>query len=339
MKKFKYIVTAVLFVSIFSEVFAFAPYRIEPLDVRTEGMGGAYLTDSESFYTLFSNPAGLAFVGKKTLYPTFVSINGVIPESEKWSTDGSKYPSHKVVVFAPLTFGAIKNNFGWGVLNTLLLAEGIVEGIALGTDLAVVFGYSLPIDLDFFGKLSIGISGRGIVQVKSDYLPLFVQLFASTYSIATSTTLGFGFDVGIQYEVLNVLNIALVLQDAYTAVWTKNFLRDRDNATGETVSHETPFKYAQLEPKLSIGVGFDIPVEKITDTVSHLGIHIDYNNLWPLLKKDRLPFCRCECLLSTSIKFEDEKDKQKQMQKASEQERERERETTGGRCTERLRDT
>lgn len=309
MKNFKYTVVFVLFVSIVSASFAFTPHRIKPVDTRAEGMGGPYYTDSESFYTLFSNPAALAFAGEKTMWPPFVSIGVGGPLTDVFNfvpklisgddmsatlTDqlpsliGDSGFSVNTRIGGPLTFGAIRKNFGWGFVNTMTVS-GVVptlskSDIHAGFDLGVVFGYAYPIDFGILGKLSLGVAGRVITQIQAVYIEGATELI-DNFDVATIpayTTFGFGFDLGVQYKVLNLIHVAIVLQDVYTPTWTQTFPGYESIMSDKGSSP----KYAKLESTLGIGIGVDIPLEKITNNViSHFGVYMDYSNLWPLFRK------------------------------------------------------
>lgn len=299
MKNSKYFIAIILFVTTLSAGFAFTPHRIEPVDIRAEGMGGPYYTDSESFYTLFTNPAGLAFTGDKTLWPTLISlgVGGPLKELAKLGLDHDSDFQDKLPELigdsgfnfnartGPLTFGAIRNNFGWGVVQTAY-AEGNVPSlmksdIRAGVDLGIVFGYAFPFDFGALGKLSVGVSGRGITQIEAVYTESLTSLIDKGFDLNSTPlnlTFGFGFDIGVQYEVLDLIHVALVWQDAYTATWTSGL-----DISGGYNDHKSDYEYNKLESKLGIGVGIDIPLEKITkNVISHLGVYANYNNLWPL---------------------------------------------------------
>ena len=69
--------------------FAYAPQRIEAVDTRSEAFGGPHYADVSSLYTLFSNPAALAFTESKTLWPPIVAfgIGGPLDKMNKMTWD------------------------------------------------------------------------------------------------------------------------------------------------------------------------------------------------------------------------------------------------------------
>lgn len=318
MKKIKYTIAIVLFVSILSAGFAFTPHRIEPVDTRADGMGGVHFTDSESFYTLFSNPAGLAFAGKKTMVLPLISMGVGAPLEEMVDIVMKVYkgnlslddmtafledPAVKNLVNnmgsglslnlrlgGPLTFGAIRNNFGWGLVNTISVDAKVTNtmftDIVAGFDLGLVFGYAIPLDLGFLGKLSIGFSARGSAQAQvgigGDIGTLVNSLDIAT--IPLNATFGFGFDMAAQYKFLNLIEVAVVWQDVYSPTWTKTF----SNYEKAMAWEGSPFETSTIESKLGVGIGVDIPLELITfNIISHFGVYVDYDDLFFLFSEEK----------------------------------------------------
>lgn len=312
MKNFKYTIGIALLISLCAVAFTFTPHRNEPVDIRSEGMGGSHSTDSESFYTLFSNPAGLAFADEKVLWPFLLAASGstsVETLQLLWdlpiealniaSLNFSHYDDvddSALVTFmtgdfdfrvkqrlaGPLTFGAIKNNFGWGLLSSMYMdTDGTSMASSIwdvGVSYDFVVGYSIPIDLGFLGKLAFGFSGRGITQL---------QFFKNSDEkgagddLPMDLVLGFGFDIGIQYKMLNFINIAVVWKDIYSPVWvTEVRFDDTGLESGYDIYSNSLFEQSHLDQKISFGVGLDIPIEKITgNLISHFGIYADHKDL------------------------------------------------------------
>ncbi|MGI5173859.1 hypothetical protein H0R92_09705 [Treponema sp. OMZ 840] len=294
--------------------FAYTPHRIEAVDTRSEAFGGPYFTDSSSVYALFTNPSALAFAENKTLWPPLaaVGMGGPLDKMFKLGMDiltkkvdtndpaalsvplldmiGDSGFNLNMRIGGPLTFGAIRNNFGWGFVNTLY-AHGNVyslmkSDIRAGGDLGFVAGYGFPLDLGVAGVLSVGVSGRSMVQLQANYVKGVAELFAGTgnplSSVPVYLSFGFGFDMGVQYKIFDMLSIALVWQDAYAPLWIKKF----ETVEQFAAFRGSPFKYAQAESKLGAGVELDFPVAEATkNIVSKLTVYADYNNLWPILQK------------------------------------------------------
>ncbi len=333
--------------------------RIEPVDVRSLSMGASYYTDTESFYSLFSNPAAIGLTGDKNLWPPIISMVAGgdlfnIAEITNMVTDGtsgtrpttgeealSEYESlyndvNNTIgedgfnvsskIGGPLTFGAIKNNFGWGFANTISISAKLnLDGELLSFDIPdnfedltgftqddinsipnledsltlpmvlttdfntdVFLGYAVPLDLGLLGTISVGVSGRGISQFSVAYQDDLKTLYQSDTSFAFSVipaavSFGFGLDVGLQYKFLDMLNVALVWQDAYSPVWTNTYsslskIADADGSTG--------FEYSIIDSQLGLGASVDIPLEKLTgNIISHSAVYANYKDFLQLIDK------------------------------------------------------
>ncbi len=307
-----------LLIGVLAVSFSFSQERASAVDIRAQGMGQAMLTDSESFYTLFNNPASLVFAGKKVLLPTFgtSSIGGdfapIAKIGPKFITGFGENAEEKLMqeltssltgllsdnglayssdISAPLTFGKINNNFGWGLLNTINIDLRIPSltksDICAGMDFDLYFGYAIPMNLGALGTISAGATLRGISGVDTGTTQGLSTLIGSISgsdsgidfsSMPVNLKVGVGLDIGVQYDLLNFISIAAVLKDCYSPIWIKSLYPFGDGA-----ELGTDFEYFVLPRQLAVGVGVDIPVEKFTAGVlSHLGVHLDYQNFLQL---------------------------------------------------------
>ncbi len=299
----KILLLIILYICFIAPSFAFVPERITPVDIRSEGMGGTQYADSESFYTLFSNPAGISFTGDKTLLPTplpfsfggpFNSLDaildsGIISDFESITGDeintllGELLTDTGINVDAkiglPLTFGAIRNNFGWGFTSSAYVYSHIPSlhksHINIGGDLGFVFGYAKPFDFEEFGMLSVGISGRVTSQINVIYDDAMTAILDTDFStLPAYTSFGVGFDLGVQYKAFDMLHVAVVWQDLFSPVWTQTSPGFSALFDGEE------FVYDIHSSKLGFGFALDIPVEKkVPDIISHLGIYLNYDDI------------------------------------------------------------
>ena len=293
--------------------FAYVPQRIEPVDTRSEAFGGPHYTDVSSFYTLFSNPAALAFTESKTLWPPIVAfgIGGPLDKMNKmtWDLITKKIDANdqqaimKAIVGligdtgfntserigGPLTFGAIRNNFGWGFVNTTYANVNVFSvsrsDIRAGSGLGFVAGYALPCDLGDAGILSIGVSGRAGVQFETEYTQAITDLISGSFNnIPFYLSVGAGFDMAAQYKI-GALSLAAVWQDVYSPVWTKTYADRKALRSGAG----SAFKQSRLNSKFGFGARFDIPVKEWAgNIVSEWAVYADYNNIWPLITKQKI---------------------------------------------------
>ena len=122
----------------------------------------------------------------------------------------------------PLTFGAIRNNFGWGFVNTTYANVNVFSvsrsDIRAGSGLGFVAGYALPCDLGDAGILSIGVSGHAGVQFETEYTQAITDLISGSFNnIPFYLSVGAGFDMAAQYKI-GALSLAAVWQDVYSPV-------------------------------------------------------------------------------------------------------------------------
>lgn len=300
MKKTIFFISLLLFLSVF--IFAFSPHRPEAVDVRSMGFGNTHFTDKDGFYTLFSNPAVLGLVQKKTImWPPIISmglggpLDVIVPKiasltkgdlsaiSDVIGDNGINFGAR---LGSPLTFGVIKEKFGWGVFNTIYLDANVPSisksDISVGGDLAGVVGFAYPFDFGNFGVLSLGASARAIVQFEGKYNKGIVNLLGNKIDfkkeLAMYMTFGFGLDLGVQYKIFDSLHFAVVWQDVYTPLWIKQLQSTTSKLT-----------YTPLESRLGFGVGYDIPIQKITrGVVSRWSLYLDYKDVWPVFRKNGL---------------------------------------------------
>ncbi len=365
MKLYKQVLIVILIAALGFSAFAQSAQRIEPVDVRSVGLGATYYTDTESVYSLFSNPASLAFIEDTTLSPGLSLLsggdlfqaydlvtmiqNGISTPVDK--TDpaaaiaayntffadmesflGEDGYNASLRVGTPLTFGAIENSFGWGVANTIdietklnvngdlvsfdvpqnledlndLLAAGntsIPSGfnpeltiplvLTADVNLDAFVGYAVPLDLGILGELSIGVSARGLTQVTFLYQDDIQSLFLNENNfkpeelisqIPAAFSVGFGFDIGVQYQFLEMVNVALVWQDIFSPVWTNSLLSVSD--FGSLFDDEGKgYTYDVLDSQLGIGASVDLPLEKLTGgVVSHAAAYVNYKDFLQLVR-------------------------------------------------------
>lgn len=318
----KKIISILLIICTFAAVFAYTPRRIEPVETRSEAFGGPYLTDTTSVYGLFSNPAALGLMEAKTLWPPIAAM-GLGGPLDKLMKIGSEFIKNKgpaqnnnasspqdmtaiagplgeiigksglslgLRIGGPLTFGAVRKHFGWGFVNTISVDANIfsvsrsdVRGMG---GVGFVVGYGYPIDLGAGGVLSVGLSARGMSQIETMYTDGIIDLVADSrwQNLPAYLSVGFGLDMGLQYEVFDIFSISAVCQDLYSPVWIQTYPK-----ITEFGKNGSKFSYKQLDSRLGFGIKADIPLSRITlGIISEWGVYADYNNIWQFFKKNSL---------------------------------------------------
>ncbi len=340
MKQLKRIAISVCLIIFTVTVSAQSVTRLTPVDVRSIGMGASYYTDTETFYSLFANPASISLTGDKVLWPPIVSIEAGgdifnIAELTNTITDGSSGakpadPTDQASSFmslydtvenfigedgfsasarigGPLTFGSIKNNFGWGFFNTIgtsaklnlngdLISFNIPENFddfdslingditnipGLDNDLTIpiavtadintdlIFGYAYPLDFGIFGTLSIGLSARALSQFSVAYQNDIQQLYESDTDFQL-TAIPASVSVGFGLDMGIQYK---VLDMIHVALVWQDFYSPVWTNTYEGLFNfdgttgSSGFKYGLLDPQLGMGASVDIPLEKITANV------------------------------------------------------------------------
>ncbi len=344
MKTFKRFIFIMCFISIAFTLTSQSIKRLETVDIRSTSMGAKYYTDTESLYSLYNNPAALAFTGDKKLWIPLVSVitGGEllnIMELSNLITDGTsttvelntqedvteavdKYNTFltdvedfigpdgynaSLKIGGPLTFGAIKNNFGWGFANTIEIgAKMNVDGTLISFDVPDVFE---TVDLEQLSK-----SGS-VVDTSTLDNAITIPLVA-TLDINTDFVLGYA--LPLDFGPFGVLSIGLsargisqfsfLLQDDIKSLYTNENSLDpfkiplamsfgmgldmglqykifdmihvalvwqdffspiwsKTMPVGQAMTSSTAFNYSTLDSQLGLGASIDIPLEDYTFNV------------------------------------------------------------------------
>ncbi|OJF77559.1 MAG: hypothetical protein BKP49_00815 [Treponema sp. CETP13] len=335
-KTFKYIFIVGALFSCLSTLSAFEAHRVTPVDVSSLAMGGTHFADTTHFYTLYSNPAAIAFTEEKSLLASSsVNISGPITEfpeliTNVFSTDFNDTEEISENIITPLldlvgtsgldmgfdssflTFGKIidLDTFSFAIATMDNLYEdtsidSLTSSSAIaGYDTGIEFAIALPVNLKIIpGTLSIGLSGRGTYQVESqsdDFISLATNLDLSELDYYTIA--GIGIDAAIEHQI-GFLTTAIVCQDAFSPV----FITQYDNVDDLLAFNGTQLDTQTLDTKLGIGTEIKIPLkEKTHGIVNYCTIYADYKDFLPLFQDDsisRNPIL--ELALGTEVKLID----------------------------------
>ena len=134
-------------------------------------------------------------------------------------------------IMLPVLGGRVNNGWGWGLYNDVFVRGTIpslsIANVKAGGDLMLAFGFGFPLIETDNHFLSIGFNtkvlGRMEVVYDGDVSSLtktdFSQLPTYLYGIA-------GADVGLTYNLLDILTVSLAWKDFYYGVvWNKLFRR------------------------------------------------------------------------------------------------------------------
>lgn len=249
MKLKKIAIIALLIVSA-SLVFAATVNEPEMIDTRSLGMGGKHITDTKDFYTMFKNPAGLALSGKKGMFSVLtLNVGGPLEQSpqiyDKLIVQGKEVQdilpellgsglNVNVGLDGPICFGGIsKSGWAWSLFETVqadVTAPSISYAeINARVEAGFILAYGTKIiDWGNFLSLSLGASAEAFAitpqALITDSLTGIVgkvKSVAEDYeSLAISSTVGVSTDLGAQLRLFNMIDVAFVMEDAFSPYWT-----------------------------------------------------------------------------------------------------------------------
>ena len=243
LKKDKILFSVILSACIFLNGIFSSEDFISPkvIDVRSLSLGDLYITDYNSPYILFTNPAGLSVTGKKTLLaPSNMDLGGplsAIPSvisnaiksdnifqslvagllSETLSSNENFLDFETLL---PLSFVRINKNNGVGFINRLFVNRAISvdsnTNFSFGLEGLFIIGNSSTIIKTKRQVLSVGTSTKllGRMDVNhTDTVENFLNI--DFMNLPVRGTLAIVMDVGIQYSLLKFFSVAAVWQNAF----------------------------------------------------------------------------------------------------------------------------
>lgn len=273
------------------------------VDVRSGGMGGQHLADEASPFVLLHNPSLLPLSGKQVLLPSFAmdlgGPAGIIPIFQKY-LDGTLMSEENqdmitsiltplledtngiyidADIMLPVLGGRVNNGWGWGLYNDVFVRGTIpslsIANVKAGGDLMLAFGFGFPLIETDNHFLSIGFNtkvlGRMEVVYDGDVSSLtktdFSQLPAYLYGIA-------GADVGLTYNLLDILTVSLAWKDFYYGVG-KNMgpLTSMSFSANKGVSHNWSCG------DLDAGIAVHVPTGFLKFIFSKVTVFADYKNI------------------------------------------------------------
>ncbi|MCR4789480.1 MAG: hypothetical protein K5839_00205 [Treponemataceae bacterium] len=286
-----------------AESFDFTPSFPSIYTAREVGLGNNYIADYSTFFSIFSNPANCGLTGDKFLFPMIsADMSGDLAESYDLmrtlttgseseiadyisSMDGAK---SKLSSTGPLTFGRVKNNFGFAIVNSTYLTSDIAAGtddsnLVGGEQLLMNFGYAYPIKLPKNTRIAIGLGLKTWTDIQGDYTGNFATAFAnikdnnlSFFPIYASA--GFGLDAGITFSIVDVVIISVAWENFFAASVSEKF---------DTLDSIKTFQFnysvctnMPMDDNLSAGLGLKLPLAKVTKNfLTTTNIYAQYSDI------------------------------------------------------------
>lgn len=277
--------------------------RPQIVSAKTAGFGGAYSALETGFDTLSTNPAALAFVSSEWSVsrvaahasgPLF-DLPSVIQSDDLATGLLDLVAKNKGVYFGadvtgPLAFGKVDKNFGFGVFNRSVMSADVPSltraNIYAGEEFLLTGGYGLTVFSKDAHSVAVGLQMKGFFQTflyESGTSIAVLNAFTSfdVDTIPTSLSTGFGLDAGALYRFGDHLNVAVSCKDLYTPVFTSKYANYSDFLDGNAgISTGTD----RLDPLLSAGVAFSLPLPEDWITVTDWKVMADYRDFLDLLK-------------------------------------------------------
>ncbi|NLM00092.1 MAG: hypothetical protein GX220_01375 [Treponema sp.] len=297
---------------IFATDFSFNIKHPKVISMRDFSMGGLFVADNSSYYSFIANPANIGLTGNKILFPSAqVNVNGNLQQLplfinsiiESNESDDSNLMTKMLEILSqaenirigtdisgPLSFGAIKENFGWGFFNrTYALAE--IPSISSsniygGEEFLFKMGYAYPVKFSEF-IISLGIGAQGFFQTEGIFNDAPTELLNIDFnSFPMHTILGYGFDLGINVQMFRIFRIAFNWENFFGQTFVKKYDTFSQIFTFKS-DYDT--KMQITTPKLALGCAVDIPMKTWTrGFISSWKIMFDINNLFNLVNETPL---------------------------------------------------
>ena len=286
---------ASLFLS--AQSFSFTPVTPKIVSARTAGYGGAYSATEAGIDTLSTNPAALAYVNKKwsisrialNVSGPFFDIPSVL-DADNLTTGildlvGENNGVHiGAEMTGPIAFGKVDRNFGFGVFNRSIYetdVPSVSRGQLLsGEEFLLVGGYGLTFYEKNANSFSAGLQMKGFFQTflyktgtAVDILDTFTH--PKVNGIPTVLSTGFGVDLGLMYQYDRNFSAAVTCKDLYTPVFSTHYSNMNNYIKG---SSDSDTNYDRLDPNLTVGVAYNIPIPEHWVTITGCKVMLDYRD-------------------------------------------------------------
>ena len=249
--KLKKLALIAIFIAVVSLVTAQTTVAVdEPgmIDVRSLGMGGTHIVDTNDFYTLLKNPAGLAFTGKKNMISVIaVNVGGPLDKVPGIIDDLNMGKQVEDIIPAivadgmnvnlnlgldgPICFGKIsETGFGWGFFETVNVDANIpsitLAKLTAKVEMGFVMGFGFKFDLGAGTSVSVGASGEAFAQIpriamQDSLTNILDSVQEGTENLPFTSAIGLSCDVGAQVRLLNFIDAAIVWEDIFSPYFTK----------------------------------------------------------------------------------------------------------------------
>ena len=248
LKKLALILIAVASVSL---VFADTSVSVNEtgmIDVRSLGMGGTHIVDTNDFYTILKNPAGLALTGKKGMISVIsLNVGGPLRQGAELleGMNNNSINSENIIsevlnrvdkvnvsaaLDGPLCFGSInKNGFGWAFFENVNVDANVPTltnaKVTAMLDMGLIMGYGFKFDFGAGTSISVGASAEAFAQVPrvaiQDTVANIISKATDYENLPCTAVFGLSCDAGVQARLFNFIDAAIVWEDFFSPYVTK----------------------------------------------------------------------------------------------------------------------
>jgi hypothetical protein len=282
--------------------FKLDPIRPQIVSARLPGFGGSYSALEAGFDTLSTNPAALAYVSHEwSIARLAAQISGPLFDlsSALQSSDiatglldlvgdnNGIYMGANIT--GPIAFGKVDRNFGFGLFNRTITSADVPSlsrgTLIVGEEFLLTGGYGLSVFEKGPHSIAVGLQLKGFFQnyvyEKDTAVSVLNDLTSlSTNSLPAALSTGFGLDVGVLYRFGPDLSVGLTCKDLYTPVFTSQYENYQSFMNGSTSTDSTT---QLIDPDLSAGVAYSIPLPESWVTISDWKVMADYRDVLDLL--------------------------------------------------------
>lgn len=310
--KIRALIGVLLCSACFSGIITAADYKYtavkpEIVSPRLSAMGGANpALTTAGLDTLSTNPAALAYVEKEVrilglsaeLSGQFLDIPGILDAEDPTDAMIQSVRDNDGVYFGgnvtgPISFGIMNKNFAFGVFNRTYLSADVASitsgEITGGEEILITGGYGVTL-LDIGAhELSVGIQLKGFYQFamyESGTIASIVETM-NNFDIngqPLSSTIGFGFDLGLLYRLGESFSVGVTCRDVYTPIFYSIY-GSFDDFTDGKKQDGTSTNYDTLDRDLSLGVAWTAPIPRSWKALTGFTVAAGYDDFLSLAEE------------------------------------------------------
>ena len=279
---------------------AYAPHY-PTIDVPgTRGMGGPFIVDDDTAFSMLTNPAVITGVLNTWIWPgVAASFSGPIGRLLSASAGENAENSIMKAISAvlgeddklfleagatlPLTFGNIihlqKLSMAWGVFNSVFAGikmPSLTYGeVNLGFDITAQYSLAVKLVETARHLFTFGFSVSVFAQVDGAYKGIPTDVLSYYWDVPTYLNIGASLDIGIFYKFAKVFMLGVMVDNAIVPTISLPFT----SGTILQVKSQGDLTLYLLPMNLKLGVGIDIPVEWGRKIISRWRVFLEFENL------------------------------------------------------------